>query len=63
MLVPTLETKTAANTSTLPHTRAQELLSFMFLAVVMAPLIAGIVITGYGFLVWMFQLMAGPPGS
>jgi nitrate reductase NapE len=58
-----LETLTAAAAPTLPHTRAQEFLSFMFLSVVMAPLIAGIVITGYGFLVWMFQLMAGPPGS
>jgi len=44
------------------HTRAQELRSFLFLSVIMAPLIAGIVIAGYGFLVWMYQLFAGPPG-
>lgn len=43
-------------------TRAQELRSFLFLSVVMAPLIAGAVVAGYGFLVWMVQLVAGPPG-
>lgn len=50
-----------------PHpqapTRAQELRSFVFLSVVMAPVLAVIVVSGYGFLVWMLQLMAGPPGS
>ena len=44
-------------------TKAQELRSFLFLSVVMAPAIAGIVIAGYGFAVWMFQLVAGPPGT
>ncbi len=43
--------------------RAQELRSFLFLSVVMAPVLAVIVVSGYGFLVWMLQLMAGPPGS
>ena len=44
-------------------TRAQELRSFLFLAVVMAPVLAGVIVAGYGFLVWMFQAVAGPPGS
>ena len=44
-------------------TKAQELRSFLFLTVVMAPVIAGIVVAGWGFLVWMIQLVAGPPGS
>lgn len=44
-------------------TRAQELRSFLFLSVVMAPVFAVVVVSGYGFLVWMVQLMAGPPGS
>ena len=43
-------------------TKKQELRGFLFLAVVMAPVIAGIVIVGYGFLVWTYQLIAGPPG-
>ena len=42
--------------------RRQELRSFLLLSIVMAPVIAGIVIAGYGFLVWMVQLVAGPPG-
>ncbi len=44
-------------------TKTEEFRSFLFLSVVMAPVIAGIIIAGYGFLVWMYQLLAGPPGS
>jgi len=44
-------------------TRAQELRSFLFLSVVMAPLLAVVFVSGYGFIVWMYQLVAGPPGS
>lgn len=44
-------------------TRAQELRSFLFLSVVMAPVLAVIIVSGYGFVVWMVQLVAGPPGS
>ena len=44
-------------------TKAQELRSFLFLSVVMAPVIAGAIVAGYGFLVWMYQLVAGPPGG
>ena len=43
-------------------TRTDELRSFLFLSVVMAPVIAVIIVSGYGFLVWMYQLLAGPPG-
>ena len=44
-------------------TRAQELRSFLILSVVMAPVLAVIFVSGYGFLVWMYQLIVGPPGS
>jgi nitrate reductase NapE len=43
-------------------TRAQELRAFLLLALVMVPVLSVIVVSGYGFLVWMFQLLAGPPG-
>ena len=43
-------------------TRSEELRSVLFLAFVMAPVVAVAVVVGYGFLVWMFQLVAGPPG-
>ena len=44
-------------------TKAQELRSFLFLSVVTAPVLAVVLVSGYGFIVWMFQLVAGPPGS
>jgi nitrate reductase NapE len=43
--------------------KAQELRSFLFLSIVMAPVLAVIFVSGYGFVVWMYQLIAGPPGS
>ena len=46
-----------------PHSKAQELKAFLLLAVVMAPVLAVALVSGYGFLVWMFQLIAGPPGA
>jgi nitrate reductase NapE len=42
-------------------TKAQELRSFLFLSVVMAPVLAGAIVAGYGFLVWMYQLVVGLP--
>jgi len=42
-----------------PSTRQEELRSFLFLAVVMAPVLAIVVVVGYGFAVWMFQLLTG----
>ena len=40
-------------------TKAQELRSFLFLSVVMAPVLAVIFVSGYGFVVWMYQLLTG----
>ena len=45
----------------LPYTRKEELRSFLLLTVVMAPVLTGIIIAGYGFLVWMYQIVTGPP--
>jgi periplasmic nitrate reductase NapE len=45
-----------------PSTRAQELRAFVALGVVLAPVLAVVVVSGYGFVVWMVQLFAGPPG-
>jgi len=44
-----------------PFTKAQELRGFLFLTVVMAPVLAGVIVSGYGFAVWMYQVFAGPP--
>ena len=45
------------------YTRSQELRSFLFLTVVMAPALTGVIIAGYGFLVWMSQIISGPPSG
>ena len=42
--------------------KALELRAFLLLAVVMGPVLAVVIVSGYGFLVWMFQLLVGPPG-
>jgi nitrate reductase NapE len=42
-------------------TRSQELRSFLFLSIVMAPILAVVIVAGYGFLVWMLQTLTGPP--
>ncbi len=41
--------------------RAASSKAFLFLTVVMAPMIAGLTISGYGFLVWIYQMFTGPP--
>jgi len=46
-----------------PSTRQEELRSFAFLSVVMAPVLAVLIVASYGFAVWFFQILAGPPGS
>jgi periplasmic nitrate reductase NapE len=43
--------------------RSSELKAFLFLTVVTAPVLAGIVIGTYGLAVWIYQVFAGPPGS
>ena len=42
--------------------RRREVFLFLFLAVIIWPILAVAVVGGYGFLVWMYQLVAGPPG-
>ena len=41
--------------------RKEELRSFLFLTAVMVPALSVIVVAGYGFIVWMSQLIMGPP--
>lgn len=46
----------------LPSGRRAELMVFLILAVLIWPFIAVGVVGGYGFLVWMWQIVFGPPG-
>jgi nitrate reductase NapE len=45
-----------------PNTRKEELRSFLALAVFMAPALAVAIVAGWGFLVWILQMLVGPPG-
>ena len=45
-----------------PASRAEERLAFVVLAVFAAPAISATAIAGYGFVVWMIQILSGPPG-
>jgi len=47
-----------------PPTRAQELKAFFFITCILAPFLTFTGIIGYGFLVWMYQLVTGRlPGA
>ena len=43
--------------------KRRELRAFLFLTIVLAPVLSAVIVGGYGFLVWMVQLVAGPPGG
>lgn len=45
-----------------PAVRRREIAMFLFLSVLIWPFVAVAVVGGYGFLVWMTQLIMGPPG-
>ena len=42
-------------------TSAQEFGTLFVLIGIIAPLLAVAVVGGYGFIVWMYQVIAGPP--
>lgn len=51
-----------------PHTdpgvqKARELRAFLFLTMVLVPVLSVAIVGGYGFLIWMYQLFAGPPSG
>jgi nitrate reductase NapE len=39
-----------------------ELRVFLLLAVVLVPVISVLLVGGFGLIVWIYQLIAGPPG-
>nr|WP_232540382.1 periplasmic nitrate reductase, NapE protein [Azohydromonas aeria] len=42
-----------------PSTHQEEWRSFLFLTVVTAPVLAVVTVGGWGFIVWMYQLVTG----
>lgn len=43
--------------------KVDERRSFLFLTAVMVPVLTVMIVVGYGFAVWMYQLFAGPPSA
>ena len=43
-------------------TRGDEVRGFLFLTVFLAPALTAALVGGYGFSIWMYQLLVGPPG-
>ena len=44
------------------HTKKEELRAFLFITVVLFPLLSVIVVGGLGFAIWISQMIFGPPG-
>ncbi|MBL0027942.1 MAG: periplasmic nitrate reductase, NapE protein [Rhodanobacteraceae bacterium] len=42
--------------------KRRELRAFLFLTVFLAPILAVGLVASWGFIVWIFQMFAGPPG-
>ena len=42
--------------------RRRELRAFLFLTVFLAPILAVGLVSSWGFIIWLFQMFAGPPG-
>ncbi len=43
--------------------RTEEWRTWLFFTVFMAPILAVAAVSGWGFIVWMYQLFTGPPAS
>lgn len=43
--------------------RQQEWRAFLFLTVVLSPVLAVGIVAGFGFLIWIWQMFFGPPGA
>ena len=39
-----------------------ELRAFLILTIVLAPVLAVVIVGGLGFSIWIYQIIAGPPG-
>jgi nitrate reductase NapE len=61
MTIETAKAGGAGGASEQP-TRRAEFAAFLTLAVLIWPVVAVGVVGGYGFLVWMYQIVVGPPG-
>jgi nitrate reductase NapE len=51
-----------AQTATTSPPRRSELIVFVIIVALVWPVVTVGVVGGYGFAVWMYQMVAGPPG-
>jgi len=49
------------STSEPAESKKLELRAFLFLTIILAPAVSVILVGGYGFAIWTYQLIAGPP--
>ena len=42
-------------------TKRDERVAFLFLTVILAPMLSVLIVGGYGFAVWIAQIITGPP--
>jgi periplasmic nitrate reductase NapE len=43
--------------------KPSETRAFLFLTIVLVPVLAVAFVGGYGLIVWIYQMLAGPPGG
>jgi len=44
-------------------TRNQEIKGFLFITAILIPALSVALVGAYGFSIWIYQLLAGPPGA
>ena len=50
-------------TDKLNAAKGNEVKGFLFLSIVVAPALSIALVGGYGFSIWIYQLLVGPPGA
>ncbi|WP_454621267.1 periplasmic nitrate reductase, NapE protein [Bradyrhizobium cenepequi] len=53
---------TSDDASARPRRRRMEIFAFLFLTAVVMPALAVATVGSYGLVVWIYQMIAGPPG-
>ncbi|MFK8078692.1 MAG: periplasmic nitrate reductase, NapE protein [Granulosicoccus sp.] len=43
------------------HTKKNEWRAFLFITVILAPVVAVLLVGSYGLSIWVYQMFAGPP--
>ena len=57
------EIQNASSASPETKSKKQELSVFLVLTVIMAPILSVAIVGGYGFFVWIMQILMGPPSA